>query len=197
VDRTSPRPAIERSRRASRLIDHTIEPRPCPGHSTLRMRTWRQLASRSRRALRGPPGSLQTLRSISLIDHTIKPRRCPRRSQKERASSGAVAPASTRGALFLLAPFREGEDKLGSLTSTRKVDVRLPGKGNSNSHGERPVHLIITIIKWIRTSRLSIKNSLCIPRGRGVSHLRVGTVSSSSSSLLSSLELSDAKVYEP
>ena len=42
----------------------------------------------------------------------------------------------------------------------RKVDVRLPGKGNSNSHGARPVHLIITMIKWIRTSRFSIKNSL-------------------------------------
>ena len=41
----------------------------------------------------------------------------------------------------------------------RKVDVRLPGKGSSNSHGARPVHLIITI-RWIRTSRLSIKNSL-------------------------------------
>jgi len=44
------------------------------------------------------------------------------------------------------------------LLSSRKVDVRLPGKGNSNSHGARPVHLIITMIKWIRTSRLSIKN---------------------------------------
>ena len=40
------------------------------------------------------------------------------------------------------------------------VDVRLLGKGNSHSHGARPVHLIVTIIKWIRTSRLSIKNSL-------------------------------------
>jgi len=46
------------------------------------------------------------------------------------------------------------------LTVSRKVDGRLPGKGNSNSHGARPVHLIITMIKWIRTSRLSIKNSL-------------------------------------
>jgi len=36
---------------------------------------------------------------------------------------------------------------------TRKVDVRLPGRGNSNSHGARPVDLIITMIKWIRTSR--------------------------------------------
>ena len=44
----------------------------------------------------------------------------------------------------------------------RKVDVRLPGKGKSNSHGARPVHLIITMIKWIRTSRLSIKKSLSL-----------------------------------
>jgi len=44
----------------------------------------------------------------------------------------------------------------------RKVDVRLPGKGNPNSHGARPVHLIITMIKWIRTSRLSIKKSLSV-----------------------------------
>ena len=42
----------------------------------------------------------------------------------------------------------------------RKVDVRLHEKGNSNSHGSRPVHLIITMIKWIRTIRLLIKNSL-------------------------------------
>jgi len=42
----------------------------------------------------------------------------------------------------------------------RKVDARLPGKGNSKSHGARPVHLILTMIKWIRTSRLAIKNSL-------------------------------------
>ena len=41
-------------------------------------------------------------------------------------------------------------------SASRKVDARLPGKGNSNSHGARPVHLIITMIKWIRTSRLSI-----------------------------------------
>jgi len=48
-----------------------------------------------------------------------------------------------------------------SVRMPRKVDVRLPGKGNSDSHGARPVHLIITMITWIRTSRLSIKNSLC------------------------------------
>jgi len=44
--------------------------------------------------------------------------------------------------------------------AARQIDVRLPGKGNSNFHGARPVHLIITMIKWIRTSRFSIKKSL-------------------------------------
>ena len=38
--------------------------------------------------------------------------------------------------------------------------MRLPGKGNSKSHGARPVHLVITMIKWMRASRLSIKNCL-------------------------------------
>jgi len=33
-------------------------------------------------------------------------------------------------------------------------------------HGARPVHLIITMIKWIRTSRLSIKNSLSLCTGQ-------------------------------
>ena len=48
----------------------------------------------------------------------------------------------------------------GHQHSPRKVYIRLPGTGNSNSHGTRPVHQIISMIKWIRTSRLSIKNSL-------------------------------------
>ena len=42
----------------------------------------------------------------------------------------------------------------------RKVDIWLPGKGNSNSHGTRPVLQIISMIKWIRTSWLSIKKKL-------------------------------------
>ena len=42
----------------------------------------------------------------------------------------------------------------------RKVDIRLPGKRNSNAHGARPVHQIISLIEWVRTNRLSIKNSL-------------------------------------
>jgi hypothetical protein len=33
---------------------------------------------------------------------------------------------------------------------------------NSDSRGARPVHLIITMIKWIQTSRLSIEKSLSL-----------------------------------
>ena len=40
-----------------------------------------------------------------------------------------------------------------------KVNVRLPEKEESNPRGARPVHPIISMIKWIRTNRLSIKNS--------------------------------------
>ena len=47
----------------------------------------------------------------------------------------------------------------GGQAAARKVDVKLPGKGNSHSHGARPVHIIIPMIKWIRTIRLSIKKS--------------------------------------
>ena len=43
---------------------------------------------------------------------------------------------------------------------TQKVDVRLSGKGNSNSHGARPVHLIITMPKWILTGMIPTMNSL-------------------------------------
>ena len=53
-----------------------------------------------------------------------------------------------------------GSGSEGSRAPTRKVDVRLLGTENSTSHGARPVHFIITMMQWIRTSRLSIKNSL-------------------------------------
>jgi hypothetical protein len=65
----------------------------------------------------------------------------------------------------------------------RKVEVRLPGKRNSTSHDARPVHPIITMIKWIRTSRLAIKNFISGPfllgrwtdRALGVRDLGVGS----------------------
>ena len=56
-----------------------------------------------------------------------------------------------------------GEDKPDFMV-TSKVDARLPGKGSSNSHGARQVHLMITMIKWIRTSRLSMSTSLAVKR---------------------------------
>ena len=46
----------------------------------------------------------------------------------------------------------------------RPIDIRLPGKGDSNSHGARPVH---QKHRWIRTSRLSIKNSLSLQADAG------------------------------
>ena len=74
------------------------------------------------------------------------------------------------------------ESKEEALVQTHTAST--PGitcTGDSNSRGARPVRLIITMIEWIRTSRLSIKNSLSVV----------------SQSALSSLQLSDTKVYEP
>jgi len=48
---------------------------------------------------------------------------------------------------------------------TRKVDVRLPEKGDAKSHGASPVHLIITMIMWIRTRRLSVETGECLLEG--------------------------------
>ena len=39
-----------------------------------------------------------------------------------------------------------GPRRLAPAAVSRKVDVRLPGNGNSSSHGARPVHRIITMI---------------------------------------------------
>ena len=49
---------------------------------------------------------------------------------------------------------RDGRSELLNLFAKlpRKVDVRLPGRGNSNSHGARPVHSIITMIRWFWTN---------------------------------------------
>ena len=72
-----------------------------------------------------------------------------------------------------------------SRTHVRLPDVRQPGKGISDCHGARPVHLIITMITWIQTGRLSIpaktEESDCeahaqawIVRGHGDSLLQHG-----------------------
>jgi len=66
---------------------------------------------------------------------------------------------------FLMASWAPSETLRRLYMGASAEGGRLPampvaGCGNSNSHGARTVHLIITMIKWIRTSRLSIKNSL-------------------------------------
>ena len=48
------------------------------------------------------------------------------------------------------------------MSAVWKLDVRLPRDKNSNSHDARPVHLIITTVKWIRTIRLSMKEFLSL-----------------------------------
>ena len=63
--------------------------------------------------------------------------------------------------VFIVLGFRVCFKKLSSfedLESNKKVDVRPPEKCISNSHSTRPVHPITTMIKWIRTSSLSMKN---------------------------------------
>ena len=57
------------------------------------------------------------------------------------------------------------------LQQGRKVDIRLPGKGDSNSHGARLVH---QKHRWTRTSRLSIKNSLSPQATKGVAEKATG-----------------------
>ena len=49
-----------------------------------------------------------------------------------------------------------------SCVLTNEIDMRLPEKGNSNSHGARPVHQIVSMIKRTRNRRLSTKNSLLV-----------------------------------
>ena len=67
---------------------------------------------------------------------------------------------------LVLLPAETGQSQTqGSCTNVctpRKVDVRLSDERNSTPPGARPVHLIITTMKYIRTSRLSIKNSLSV-----------------------------------
>jgi len=87
-----------------------------------------------------------------------------------RTTSASTAPRSPVLVLLKVSHFKRAAGTVlcenvaqnhgGRYCNLRKVDVRLPGTGHSNSHGARPVHLIITMIKWIRTSRLSIKKSL-------------------------------------
>ena len=74
--------------------------------------------------------------------------RNPRHSTHQGASGGGLIAGQISCSFIGVGP------------RAKKVDVRLPGTGNSNSHGARPVHLVITMIKWTPTIRLSTKKSL-------------------------------------
>ena len=52
----------------------------------------------------------------------------------------------------------------GTCEASWRVDVRLTEKRNSNSHGARPVHQIISTIKRTQTSKFAIRNALSAKR---------------------------------
>jgi len=113
--------------------------------------------------------TLKRFKLFPLRSEAVYPPRLERRTH----SAALYECRSGRGCFSRFAPHRFRARLLfpapgltGLYREPRKVDVRLPGKGKSNSHGARPVHLIITMIKWVRTSRLSIKNSLSGRRRR-------------------------------
>ena len=79
------------------------------------------------------------------------------------AGSSRSFTAIRKGAgLFCGSFLRKGQMFAQVGRSHGKVDVTLPGKGNSSSHGARQVHLIITMIKWIQTSGLPINDFLSL-----------------------------------
>ena len=57
-------------------------------------------------------------------------------------------------------PVKQVRDLQDLLRVTRDQASGLACTRDQNCHGARPVHLIIMMIKWIRTSRLSIQKSL-------------------------------------
>jgi len=59
---------------------------------------------------------------------------------------------------------------------TRSARSCTSSSASTNTHGARPVHLIIiTMIKWTRTSRWSIKNTLFLDLGDILDELLRGT----------------------
>ena len=76
--------------------------------------------------------------------------RAAREREKDRESEGERAGKEERESTFIQADTEQKHPCVG----------RLVRKGNSNSHCARPVHLSISMMKWIRTTRLSIKKSL-------------------------------------
>jgi hypothetical protein len=79
--------------------------------------------------------------------------------------------SSVQGADSVKCASVQGTEHVKWDTATWEVDVRLPGKGNSNSHGARPVHQTISMMKWIRTRNVVKKNCLSAPTARYTSFI--------------------------
>ena len=75
---------------------------------------------------------------------------------------------------------------LNSRLESNKEEDDDEDRSQVNSHGARPVHLIITMIKWMRTSRLSIQNTLSQSKSTGMT----GMVDEAASALIT-------KVWNP
>ena len=98
-----------------------------------------------------------------------------------------------------LSTFAGGRGRATSSLNVQVVGLKLE-TGIQTPMAQGRFHEMISMIKWIRTSRLSIKNSFSLQvsgfrilgLGSGVCHR-----SSSYCLLLSSLELSDTTIYEP
>jgi len=88
----------------------------------------------------------------------------PRRSLGLKLSDTSVYAPQIRARLGTTAHFcRVVVLKLRAhLRTPRSFPEPTPYNGNSNSHGARPIHQIISMIKWIRTSRLSVQNCLSL-----------------------------------
>ena len=75
-----------------------------------------------------------------------------RRAPSSHTTRSANPPAVIHFTPMTRAPPRPRQTLGVVPAAVRKKDVRLPVKGNSNSHGARPVHLITMMIELIRTS---------------------------------------------
>ena len=72
-----------------------------------------------------------------------------------RAATGAVARVGGRlcsTTLCVATTIERSRDPTRWCVGSRKVDTRLPGKANSHSHGVRPAHYIISMIKWMEAA---------------------------------------------
>ena len=82
--------------------------------------------------------------------------------EKKVPGSGRVHESAEVGGLKVEADLRAERVARYVTRISWKADAMLPGKGNLNSHGARPVHQIVSMIMWIWTSSLSMKNLLAL-----------------------------------